>query len=51
MTADGRRFETRESAFRHITKMQHGRADWIDFIYLSGKARWRVYENGAIEDV
>lgn len=51
MTADGRHFETRERAVRHIFKMQEGRSGWTDYIYLSGSPRWRVYENGAIEEV
>ena len=50
MTADGRRFATREAAIQHIMKMQRGRTDWVDYIYLGGKARWRVYESGTIED-
>lgn len=51
MTADGKHFETREKAVQHIFKMQAGRSDWTDYIYLSGSPRWRVYENGAIEEV
>ena len=51
MTMDGRRFATRESAVVHIMKMQGGRSNWIDYIFLGNAPRWRVYENGAIEDV
>lgn len=51
MTADGRHFETREKAMMHIFKMQAGRSDWTDTIYLGGSPRWRVYENGAIEEM
>lgn len=51
MTADGKHFETREKAAQHIFKMQTGRSDWTDYIYLGGSPRWRVYENGALEEV
>ena len=51
MTADGKHFETREKAVQHIFKIQTGRSDWTDYIYLGGSPRWRVYENGAIEEV
>ena len=51
MTMDGRRFATRESAVGHIMKMQRGRSNWVDYIYVGKSPRWRVYENGALEDV
>lgn len=47
-TADGRKYGTLAQAFKHLVRIN---ARFPDYIWIGGKAKYKVYENGAVEEL